>query len=1034
MSYRALSSLLCVLMCAVVLQAQQAETEIKVYDFDDGLSHRNVFHIAQDSAGLIWLATINGLNRFDGYGFKHFSSQEAERPLAVDVISDIALDDKGQLMLASPDYMSLFSPYNYAVKSKKIKKGALVRRESLAPNNLCFAYSKWWCTIYDEKVGENHLAFFESDSLHLVRKLKDAHTNRPFVWWNKQLLFAEQDNHLSILDEQGAEVRSLTVGEALDHNTHPRIVDMQSNGDQLYILLNDSRIYIWNKGEAAPQLLALKTQLDSRTRVGTLCLGDDGDLWVGGLGVLWYYNEWTGEWVDYDATIRQLVKNTCTYRQIFRDASKTVWLATDFGAIKLTQFESLFTQYLSGGSEYCSNVYCSTRGITEDEEGTIFIAYYNSIHVLEPENNAVRPLFPNNDYFNYPFGIAYHDNHLYTGNGLKINLSTLAIDTLFHLEGLQGGAVTVDQDEHIWIGYGANLFEYTPNTNELMLFEDAQGQWDSLSGVVSYIYESPYDQDLWVATLDNGVHRIRKGAGRIAHYYEGAESELPLPSNKVNAILQTAENKICLGTAQGLAVINPVEQTQDLYTKEQGLPNMFINGVLSEGDSCLWMSTDNGLCRFSLDKLRCINFYTADGLSSNEFNRISFFKSSTGRMYFGGLNGLNAFMPNDHFLIHKEERQKSALILTSASYIEGKTDSLRASDFEVTGFTEPFVLEHDDHMLTASFALMDFRNPEQNVFQHYLEGFETVWSKPTTVGRVRYTDLPPGEYVLHVRAHAAQEDWNDQELSIPVIVKPAFYERVWFWPFMALLALALIILFVRMRVRALKKRREELEREVSQRTQELEKEKEKSEELLLNILPAGMAEELKENGFAKAKRHEMVTVMFSDFKSFSLISEQLEPEELVAEIDLCFRAFDEITERHGLEKIKTIGDAYLLVGGLGEKGEEQAKHVVRAALEIQEFMAAIAVERKINNHHFFEARIGIHTGPLVAGVVGIRKFAYDIWGSTVNIASRMESNGEVGRVNISKQTYELIKDEFECSPNGVFSENNTVVEMFLIRE
>jgi class 3 adenylate cyclase len=204
--------------------------------------------------------------------------------------------------------------------------------------------------------------------------------------------------------------------------------------------------------------------------------------------------------------------------------------------------------------------------------------------------------------------------------------------------------------------------------------------------------------------------------------------------------------------------------------------------------------------------------------------------------------------------------------------------------------------------------------------------------------------------------------------------------------------------------------------------------------LLLNILPAGLAEELKQNGFAKAKRHERVSVMFSDFKDFSKISEQLEPEELVAEIDHCFRAFDEITERHGLEKIKTIGDAYLLVGGISEKAEDQARRVVLAALEIQEFMSAIAVERKLNNQHFFEARIGIHTGPLVAGIVGIKKFAYDIWGDTVNVASRMETYGIVGKVNLSGRTYELVKDDFLCSPNGRYSENNADIEMFLVDE
>lgn len=1022
------------LFLATQLQAQQSESEIKIYDFDDGLSHRNVFQIKQDKAGMIWLATINGLNRFDGYQFKHFSTNSEKGKLPVDVVSDIEIGQNGELMLASPDFLTSFSTNNYLVNSKKIKQGKIIRREALAPNNLCFAFDRWWCTIYNEKDGDNWLAFFQNDSLQITRKLKSAHTNRPFSYWNKQLFFAETGHQLVQLNENGEVLKTYIIGKPVEYNQHPRIVDIESTSDAVYVLLNDGRVFLMKKGAQEFKLLKTKVQLPETTRVGALCMAEDGDIWLGGLGELWFYDSWEGTWTDYDAPIRQVVKNTCTYRQIFRDDSGTLWLSTNFGAIKITHFDNLFTQYLSGGSEYCSNVYCSTRGVTEDDEGLIYIAYYNSIHVLDPKNNAIKPLFPNNDYFNYPFGLTYHNEALYTGNGIKIDLKTLDRDTLFNITGQEGGAVMVDKEDHIWLGYGTRLFKYFPLQKQLIPFEDSQGQWDSLNGVISYLYESPYNGDVWVATLDKGVYQIRDGEERIAHYHENAEKIFKLPANKVNAIVQTSETAIWLGTGRGLVHISSTATTTDVYTEDHGLPNTFINGVLSEGDSCLWLSTDNGLCRFSLSDKACLNFFTTDGLSSNEFNRISFFKSSKGRMYFGGLNGLNAFMPDAHFLVHKHERQKAPLILTAFSYLDGKSGHIITHDFEQQYVEESFEVQYHDNMFTINFALMDFRHTEQNEFQHYLEGFENEWSEPTSVPMVRYTNLPPGEFILHVRAHAGREEWNKQELLIPISVEPAFYQRPWFWPLMVVLALGLFYAFMQMRIKALKNRREELEREVKERTKELEAEKHKSEELLLNILPAGLAEELKENGFAKAKRHEMVTVMFSDFKGFSLISEQLEPEELVAEIDLCFRAFDEITERHGLEKIKTIGDAYLLVGGIDDTSENQAEAVIKAAMEIQEFMAAIAVERKLLEHHFFEARIGIHTGPLVAGIVGIRKFAYDIWGSTVNIASRMESNGTVGKVNLSQQTFDLVKEKFHCIPNGLYTENNTEIKMYLIEE
>ncbi len=185
---------------------------------------------------------------------------------------------------------------------------------------------------------------------------------------------------------------------------------------------------------------------------------------------------------------------------------------------------------------------------------------------------------------------------------------------------------------------------------------------------------------------------------------------------------------------------------------------------------------------------------------------------------------------------------------------------------------------------------------------------------------------------------------------------------------------------------------------------------------------------------AKAKRHEVVTVMFSDFKSFTKISEQMEPEELVAEIDLCFRAFDKIVEKYDLEKIKTIGDAYLCVGGISALNDDVAIRIIKAAMEIQEFLKDTAIDKAAKNAPYFEARIGIHTGPIVAGIVGIKKFVYDIWGDTVNIASRMETNGQVGKVNVSETTYQMVKDHFAFEKHGVYNEvEKRPINMYFVR-
>jgi class 3 adenylate cyclase len=213
----------------------------------------------------------------------------------------------------------------------------------------------------------------------------------------------------------------------------------------------------------------------------------------------------------------------------------------------------------------------------------------------------------------------------------------------------------------------------------------------------------------------------------------------------------------------------------------------------------------------------------------------------------------------------------------------------------------------------------------------------------------------------------------------------------------------------------------------------ISKEKKRSEELLLNILPSETAEELKQTGSARAKSYEEVTVMFTDFKDFTQASEKLSAEELVKEINYCYSEFDKIISGYKVEKIKTIGDSYMCAGGLPVPNKTNAEDTVRAALGIQQFMEQLRRQREQQGRPFFELRIGVHTGPVVAGIVGIKKFAYDIWGDTVNIASRMQSSGEVGKVNISEATFELVRDKFQCSYRGkIQAKHKGEIDMYFV--
>lgn len=213
----------------------------------------------------------------------------------------------------------------------------------------------------------------------------------------------------------------------------------------------------------------------------------------------------------------------------------------------------------------------------------------------------------------------------------------------------------------------------------------------------------------------------------------------------------------------------------------------------------------------------------------------------------------------------------------------------------------------------------------------------------------------------------------------------------------------------------------------------LDKQKVEIEGLLLNILPAEVAEELQKTGVATPRYYEKATVLFTDFKNFSQLADDLSPQQVVTELDECFVAFDDIIEKYNLEKIKTIGDSYMCAGGIPTEDDDHVINIIKASLEIQEFTRDRNQKRILLNLPPWDIRIGVNTGPLVAGVVGKKKYAYDIWGGTVNVASRMESNGEAGRVNISAATYEFIKDKYACTHRGkIYAKNIGDIDMYFV--
>ncbi len=335
-----------------------------------------------------------------------------------------------------------------------------------------------------------------------------------------------------------------------------------------------------------------------------------------------------------------------------------------------------------------------------------------------------------------------------------------------------------------------------------------------------------------------------------------------------------------------------------------------------------------------------------------------------------------------------------------------------------------------DKTIRFDFTALDFCTFGELEYQVKLEGFDEDWSDWSPETFKEYTSLVEKTYVFKVRARNIFGNISD-EASITFVVEPPFYRTIYAFIIYIIVFGAIIYLVLKLNELRHAKERYSLEKLVEDRTNELAYQKEQTEQLVKKLLPQNAADELRETGKAKSQKYEMVTVLFADIQGFTEIAEQTKPEELIKHLNNIFSSFDKIITNYNIEKIKTIGDAYMCAGGMPNKDITNPIEVVLAALEMQRQIKLINANSSLK----LEIRIGVHSGPVVAGVVGSRKIEYDIWGDTVNIASRMESHGLINKVNISEETYKHVKNFFVCQYRGrIDVKYKGEMEMYFVHE
>ena len=682
-------------------------------------------------------------------------------------------------------------------------------------------------------------------------------------------------------------------------------------------------------------------------------------------------------------------------KKIFEDREKNIWLATDRGGIEKIR-PGLFTT-----TKLNTTVNCIAIG----KDGTVWLGADNGLYCIRNDNfieNALTELCHGVRVRHLAF--AQNGDLLvstYSAHGQLRMRPDGRIQEFNTKTGLSGDAVRVALDDangNFYIGTTSGLNIIDAGTGGITHYDK---QNKLTNDYVMCLYEA-YDGKIWVGTDGGGICVFDNGKlHTILTTDEG------LAGNVIFKISQDKEGNYWITTGTGFSCISGGNITN--YTAASGLTTNSVFQILIDYTDTVWMTSNKGICSTSMKNLKdyadkendsvTLHFYNrndgldTDGVPANSLCALD----NLGRIWFPLVDG---------FAVYDPLKVQSNDVLPPV-----QIERIVVDNEEITDYADVIELSPNTKRIDIKYTGLSFVSSERVKFKYQLEGFEKDYSPETTVRTVSYTNLAPGKYVFSVMAANTDGLWNPVPVSVRFEKKPHLYERISFWVLVSVAFIMLVALIIYERFKRMKNEQLKLETMIQIKTIDLQVEKDKAEILLHNILPNAIAERLKVEKDVIADGFDNVSVLFTDLVGFTSITSNVSADELVLALNDLFSRFDERATESGIEKIKTIGDAYMAVCGLPEPNPDHAKLIMRYAQGMLADLADYNSTTKLK----FKMRIGINSGKVVAGVIGRSKFIYDLWGDTVNVASRMESTGIAGKIHVSASTYELLKNEFAFS-------------------
>jgi class 3 adenylate cyclase/ligand-binding sensor domain-containing protein/predicted metal-dependent HD superfamily phosphohydrolase len=1022
----------------------QTRLSFEHYRIADGLSQSTVTCIVEDAQHQLWFGTQEGINRFDGISFESFTRQNTSA-LNNTYIYSSTKDTRNDLWFGTRNGLikysfrqGKFASFLFAAQHPK----AIQQLQNLSPNKLLLRTSKKELFVFNT-VSERLLPIQMSTPIRSIVQ-------------GDGVIFALGTNNTIYKITKEAKVIPWFSGNATIHSVHV--------SNKTLFVFTEKEVFTLNPLSSLPKRIPLSWKLNGINPAYITSLGYQSGIYYlttaqQGLVTI----DTRGKTTQHVADLFQTNKlNSNNLNTLFLSDEKVLWLGSDRGIscahLSKAGYKTVGVSTASNRGLPCENVWSFASQGKEVFVGTdLGITRFN----LETETTknflrdpslktdvAVMDMVPisKDNYLLACFDGVFEFNpaHAKAFRSIPIKDPRLATKHAHFFE------VFNIQNTYL-IGTSAGLLQYDFATKEFkeihVPFQDQVRKITTDAG-----------GKLWVLFETKGLYYGAFTAkGLVLKPFKYNKKLRELSKDPFSTFTVLKREVFLLGTmGGGLVQISREDGTFESISKAQGLPNNTINSLISDAQGNVWGSTNRGLiCIKPSGELNAR--IERRGIQPNEYNMNAAFLDNQGNVFFGGIFGFVYFNPKD---------------VVTANYslypIITKITFQKKSRRHPDGFLQETDLVASAHEIVLPYNARDFEvrfqpnllfGAKHVSYKYVLIGEETDTIYIGNTNKLAFNSLASGTYYLRLYARYENGPWTDTPALLTVTINAPFWATIPFWLGVALLLIVLTILYVRFQVSRERKQRILLESLVSLRTQEIEEkkaqierkntliiqekekvleqqkllfiEKERAEKWLNNALPSQAVAELKVHGKVPAKAFDSVTILFTDVVGFSKISDSITPSRLVNRLDVLFRKFDEIIKANNLEKIKTIGDAYMAVGGLPEENSTHAIDTCITGLQIQHYMQSKKFDAIANHKEYWEIRLGINSGPVTAGIIGTLKMAYDVWGSAVNQAQRMEMLGEAGAVTISEQTFKLVEPYFECIHRGKAQmKSNVILDMY----